>query len=326
MNNSSIYYSVGALLYSPANNEKIVSSIMNQKFGTKYSLALCLEDTIRDDCVADAEQKLVCTIRQLHMQMHLASNDPYIPKIFVRVRNPQQISRLYKEFGEHAELVTGFIIPKFSCENADDYIRELIRINETAKAPVYAMPIYENAAMADLRNRYDILYTLKDKLRAIEDRILNIRVGGNDLCHLFGFRRHADESIHRIKPVADIFSDIITVYGTDYIISGPVWEYYHGENWKQGLANEIADDRLCGFIGKTVIHPNQIAVVNDSYKVTEKDYKDACSILEWDSSSPLLVAGCSAGERMNECKTHSNWALRTLHMAEAFGIVHNATA
>ena len=48
MNNSLLYYSVGALLYCPANKKTIVDSIINNRFGTKYSLALCLEDTIRE--------------------------------------------------------------------------------------------------------------------------------------------------------------------------------------------------------------------------------------------------------------------------------------
>lgn len=52
---------------------------------------------------------------------------------------------------------------------------------------------------------------------------------------MFGFRRHANESIHSIRPVSDIFSDIITVYGMDYVISGPVWEYYAGDSWKEGM-------------------------------------------------------------------------------------------
>ena len=113
------------------------------------------------------------------------------------------------------------------------------------------MPIYENSSIIDLRNRTDILYSLKDSLSQVEDLVLNIRVGGNDLCHMFGFRRHSNESIHQIRPVSDIFSDIITVYGMDYVVSGPVWEYYAGDNWKDGMIQEIQDDKLCGFIGKT---------------------------------------------------------------------------
>jgi len=319
MINSSIYYSVGALLYSPANNENIASAIINQKFGTKYSLALCLEDTIHDDYVAEAEQILIASISHLNKQAEKQAF--YMPNIFIRVRNPQQIIQLYRNLGEHAARIKGFILPKFSLENADCYIQQIIKINERSQTPVYTMPIYENISIVDLRKRYDILYTLKDKLRAIEDRVLNIRVGGNDLCHIFGFRRHENESIHRIRPVANIFSDIVTVYGMDYVISGPVWEYYNGENWKQGLIDEIHDDRLCGFVGKTVIHPKQIAVVNETYKVPVKDYDDARAILNWDSTSHSLVSGNTAKERMNEYKTHSNWALRTLFMAEAFGIV-----
>ncbi len=74
--------------------------------------------------------------------------------------------------------------------------------------------------MIHLQHRHQILYTLKEKLDAIEPLVLNIRVGGNDLCHVFGFRRHVTQSIHDIRPISDIFSDIITVFGMDYVISG----------------------------------------------------------------------------------------------------------
>lgn len=318
MNNSLLYYSVGALLYCPANRKNIADSIVKQRFGTKYSLALCLEDTIRDDSVAEAEHILVQTLRQLDQQS--MQNDFYVPKIFVRVRNARQIGRLHKAFGESARLITGYILPKFSLENADGFIQEIIKVNEASATPVYTMPIFESPSIIDLRTRYKILYQLKQKLDSVEKNVLNIRVGGNDLCHMFGFRRHDDESIHQIRPIATIFSDIITVYGMDYVVSGPVWEYYQSSNWQKGLYHELADDKLCGFVGKTVIYPSQIEVVNEAYKVPQKDYQDAAAVLNWDKSSHSLVAGSVSKERMNEYKTHSNWALRTLLMAEYFGI------
>lgn len=318
MNNSLLYYSVGALLYCPANRKNIADSIVKQRFGTKYSLALCLEDTIRDDSVAEAEHILVQTLRQLDRQS--VQNDFYVPKIFVRVRNARQIGRLHRAFGESARLITGYILPKFSLENADGFIQEIIKVNEASATPVYTMPIFESPSIIDLRTRYEILYQLKQKLDAVEKNVLNIRVGGNDLCHMFGFRRHDDESIHQIRPIATIFSDIITVYGMDYVVSGPVWEYYQSSNWQKGLYHELADDKLCGFVGKTVIYPSQIEVVNEAYKVPQKDYQDAAAVLNWDKSSHSLVAGSVSKERMNEYKTHSNWALRTLLMAEYFGI------
>lgn len=318
MKNSSLYYSVGPLLYCPANRKTIASSIISQKFGSSFSLALCLEDTIGDSHVEEAEQCLAASIRQIHQAMERTSF--YLPKIFIRVRYPRQIHSMIRLLGSSQQLISGFIIPKFSPENADSYIQTMITANEHSARPLYLMPIYENACIIDLRSRYDVLYTLKEKLSAIEELVLNIRVGGNDLCHLFSFRRHENESIHNIRPIADIFSDILTVYGMDYVVSGPVWEYYSGDGWKEGLQNEIADDKLCGFIGKTVIHPNQIAVVNHAYQVMQKDYDDACQILDWDNSSAFDVSASSAKERMNERKTHTNWAKQALWMAEVFGI------
>ena len=107
----------------------------------------------------------------------------------------------------------------------------------------------------------------------------------------------------------------------DYVVSGPVWEYYSGYNWENGLIQELKDDKLCGFTGKTVIHPNQISVVNKVYQVTRSDFNDAKAILNWDKKSDSLVSGNLAGERMNEYKTHHNWAEKSLISCR--GLWHN---
>lgn len=318
MKNSPFYYSVGALLYCPANNTGIVDSILEQKFDNGFSLAFCLEDTIPEKSVPEAETILIHSLFKIAKA--LDEQDFYLPKIFIRVRNPIQILRLYRTLGSEIGILTGFIIPKFSLENADTYINTMIAVNANSKRLIYMMPIYESASLIDLRTRHRILYTLKEKLSQIEKIVLNIRVGGNDLCHLFGFRRHDNESIHSLKPISSIFSDIVTVYGSNYVISAPVWEYYDGENWKQGLINELAGDKLCGFIGKTAIHPKQIEVINQSYKVLQKDLEDAISILNWNGKNDSLVSANPSKERMNEYKTHFNWARQTLFMAKVFGI------
>lgn len=318
MKNSILYYSIGALLYCPAYNDNIADSIINEKFGNKFSLALCLEDTVNDNFVKEAELTLVNTIKKIYT---ISKNKSFfLPKIFIRVRNHKQMLRLVEYFDISKTVVTGFIAPKFSLENADKYISALLNINKISDKKFYIMPILESPSIINLKNRYNILYTLKEKLDSIEENVLNIRVGGNDLCHIFGFRRSPYESIHSIKPISDIFSDIITIFGKDYIISGPVWEYYKGKNWDMGLKNELKEDKLCGFIGKTVIHPNQINIVNSAYKVSEKDLNDAESILNWNLSSAALVLGNSSNERMNEYKTHSNWASKIIMLSKIFGV------
>ena len=318
MKNQILYYSVGPLLYCPANKSTIAQSIIQEKFGHHFSLALCLEDTINDHFVAEAEQDLLQSLRTVYGAHQ--EKGFFLPKIFIRVRNPEQITMLITSLEKCADVITGFIIPKFSPKNASEYIHKIMDVNETSNKKVYVMPIYESSDMIDLRTRYDVLYSLKDSLSPIEELVLNIRVGGNDLCNIFGFRRHPDESIHNIKPVSSLFTDIMTVYGTDYVISAPVWEYYGGRDWKTGLTAEIQDDKLCGFTGKTVIHPNQIEVVNTCYRVTATDYRDAKSILEWNRDSSSFVSGNRSGERMNEYKTHLNWARRTLYLAEVYGV------
>ncbi len=318
MKNKLIYYSVGPLMYCPANQKNIAPSLISQRFGEKFSLALCLEDTISGEHVKEAEIQLINSLQEIYNARQKDSF--YLPNIFIRVRTPGQIPSLFNRLGNAGELVTGFIVPKFSLDNADSYIDALMELNGKLTAQKYLMPIYESASIIDKRYRYNNLYQLKDKLDEIEDNVLNIRVGGNDLCHLFGFRRSKSESIHDIKPISDIFTDIITVYGQDYVVSGPVWEYFSGDGWEEGLRNEIHEDILCGFIGKTVIHPNQIGVVNDAYKVSKQNYDDAASIINWDTDNANLVHANPGRERMNEYKTHFNWAKKILFLAEHYGI------
>ncbi len=313
-----IHYSVGALLYCPANNETIVNSILTERFGSKFSLALCLEDTVGDNFVKEAENILIKSLNEIYKQKKF--QDFYLPKIFIRVKYPEQISSLYASLQDARNIVTGFIAPKFCLDTVDTYIDEIKKVNDISSHKIYIMPIFESPTIINLQDRYNILYTLKNKLDSIEQYVLNIRVGGNDLCHMFGFRRASDETIHDIKPISNIFSDIITVFGMDYVISGPVWEYYNGPNWDKGLSHELKLDRLCGFTGKTVIHPKQIDLVNEAYKVSEVDLEDAHSILDWNEDTDKMVSGSSNKERMNEYKTHFNWARTIIYLSEYYGI------
>ncbi len=317
MKDSIRYYAIGALLYCPANTPTIARAIIEEKFEQPFSLALCLEDTIRDHLVQAAEAQLIASLAAIcDAQQHWQF---FLPKIFIRVRESAQIPRLLAALGACRSIVTGFILPKFSLENADEYIAALSLANAQA-SPLYMMPILESPSMVHLQNRHQILYALKQKLDAVQQWVLNIRVGGNDLCNVFGFRRHANETIYDIPPISSILSDIITVFGQEYVVSGPVWEYYNGADWEQGLRCELSKDKAFGFVGKTVIHPNQIPVVNHAYQISQTDYADALSILEWSTEHAGLVSHNPGKERMNEFKTHYNWAMKMQFMAQAYGI------
>lgn len=318
MKDTAFCYSIGALLYCPAYNETIADSVIHQKIPVPFSLALCLEDTIADTYVAQAESALLSSLQKIETAYQ--TEHFYLPKIFIRIRRPGQILALYEKAGKARGLITGFIAPKFSPENAECFIAEILKLNQTANSPVFLMPVLESPSLIDLRTRYDLLYGIKEKLAPAAELVPNIRVGGNDLCHAFGLRRQKTQAIQEIQPVSRILSDIITVFGTEYVVSGPVWEYYGTDGWDIGLRRELELDRLNGFVGKTIIHPKQIPLVNHAYRVSKADFHDARAILNWDPDAVSLVSGSMESGRMNECLTHSNWAKKICALAEAYGI------
>jgi citrate lyase beta subunit len=277
-----------------------------------------LEDTVHEDAVEDAENELYQTLKSISAAK--SKKEFYIPLIFVRVRSPQQLKKLAVIYNEFSEILTGFILPKFYIENCATYIEAIQEIKENTNPNYYYMPIFESASMIPLRTRYDYLEDIKTQLEVISDSILNIRVGGNDLSHAFGLRRPVDSTIYDVKPVASLMTDILTTFATQYVVSGPVWEYYSGEGWDTGLKREVTLDKLSGFVGKTVIHPNQIPIINELLKVSAADYEDACNILNWQPDDVQLVSASANSSRMNEYNTHVNWANRVICMAKKYGV------
>ena len=310
-------YDVGALLYCPANaHGSIVGAIVEQRFPTPYSLAFCLEDTVREDAVADAERMLRGTLSRIASAAEGGSF--FLPPIFVRVRSPEQLLRLAEEYAPFSSILRGFILPKFFLENCGAYLAAIRSIGRTEE--YFYMPVFESAAMIPPQTRREALTEVRAQLDTVSGSILNIRGGGNDLSHAFGLRRPANRTIYDLRPVADILIDIVAAFGTQYVVSGPVWEYYSGEGWEEGLRREMELDLLNGFTGKTVIHPNQIPVVNEMLRVSQQDYADARAILNWDTGSGSLVSASEDGGRMNEYNTHSRWARRIVLRAERYGV------
>ena len=311
-------YNVGPLLYTPATNNTVYEKLINQSFGNKFSLALCLEDSIEDDAVEIGEQTIVENFKRLYNDIE---KFPFLPQLFIRVRNPQQITKLYTALGRSVILLRGFILPKFGTDNGAGYIEEIRKVNEISPHSIYMMPILEGAELTEPTTRFSSLTKLRELLLSCREYVLNVRVGGNDLCHIFGVRRNVDETIYDIRPVSNILNDIVSFFHKDFIISGPVWEYFTDEKdlWKKGLEAELRLDSINGFTGKTVIHPNQIPVVNEGMKISRQDLVDAVQILTFEHKL-LQVSKSASGTRMNEIKTHGNWARKQIILANLYGV------
>jgi citrate lyase beta subunit len=317
-------YSVGALLYTPGISEKIADDIINNKIDSPFSICLCLEDSISEDAVEVAESQTVKNLEQIYSGKR-ENKEFYCPKIFIRVRYPKQIITIFDKIKQFKDIFTGFILPKYSLKNIDEYNHNMLEINKISDKLIYMMPILESGDIADFSKRSDTLRKIKTKIDEISDIVLNIRVGGNDFCNIFGLRRHHNETIYDICPVKNILSDILTEFSSKYVVSAPVWEYFGNDpgKWSVGLENEIRYDKLNGFIGKTVIHPSQISIVNNNLKIDENDYNDAISIIKWKEGEDLQVLKSTNMDRMNEVRTHLKWAQKIVKLAEIYGTFKN---
>lgn len=306
--------SVGALLYTPASSATVASHILGGDWPCLTSVSLCLEDSIGDAALPEAELQLRRTLQTLK------ESGQALPMLFVRVRTPEHLGHLHEFLGSVEEVLTGYIFPKFDLSNAGAFLNKLSEINGEREKKLFAMPILESRAIASVFSRSGELKALRDLTDAHREAILNIRVGGNDFCNLYGLRRKISETIYDLGIVRDILTDILNVFSDDYVVSGPVWEYYGSDAAVRGLRRETALDRANGFMGKTAIHPSQLKTIRESLMVSRVDFEDAMRILNWHDADKG-VAGSADGGRMNEVKTHGRWARRVMLRAEIYGIL-----
>lgn len=314
-----LQYMVGGLLYSPAINVGLAEKIGNSCFPCLTSVAFCLEDSIRDEALEEAEAELCRTLKAIS-ERNIQKDK--LPLIFIRIRTPKHMEHIHTLLSPFYDVVTGYILPKFDLSNCDEYKRIISSINAELSDPLYIMPILESKMIADIAGRTSTLLRIKEKLDSMQECILNVRVGGNDFSNLYGLRRGVNQNIYQLGVIRDILIDIINVFAADYVVSGPVWEYFGtdvSEQWATGLRAELSLDRLNGFIGKTSIHPSQLPLIYESMKVKKSNYEDALSILGWNSSK-LGVEKSPDGSRMNEVKCHGKWALRIATLGDIYGI------
>lgn len=303
----------------------MAAKILSKKILGLTSVAFCLEDSIADNAVEQAEQTLTKTLGELAAGKNSTSE---LPLIFVRVRNPAHLTHVHELLADRREMIAGYVLPKFDLTNATAYLLAAQEINADSSRPFYVMPTLETRPIADMAARTATLMQLKTMLDDAGEIILNVRVGANDFCELYGLRRGIDQTIYDVGVVRDILLAILNVFAADYVVSGPVWNYFGREPqgaWRRGLERELKLDRLNGFIGKTAVHPSQVPLIFKSLQVSPTDLEDAKKILAW-KSEELGVEKSTAGDRMNEVKCQHRWAERIIRLAKIYGIKEHFTA
>ncbi|ANY79063.1 malyl-CoA thiolesterase [Microvirga ossetica] len=94
---------------------------------------------------------------------------------------------------------------------------------------------------------------------------------------------------------------------------------YNGLSDRQGFRAECEQGRDCGFDGKTLIHPDQIAAANGIFAPSEGEVENARTIVAAFAQPENAGKGAiSLNGRMVE-RLHAEMARRTLALAEAIG-------
>ena len=346
-------YSLGAMLYMPATRLDIADLIITNKYKELVTIAICLEDAIGDHEVEEAENKLI-----LHMQTISAAiqdgrlTEETTPLIFVRVRSTKQMVDIAARLGDSLKNLVGFVFPKFSSDNAEDFLSALRLLNEQTNTVLYGMPILESPSVLYKERRLDELLRLKEIVDRYADFILNIRIGATDLCGLYGLRRDSETTVYEISIVNELITDIVNLFSRQhdgFVVSGPVWEHFssNGRILKpqlratpfhdhlgseglllrkelirkdfDGLIQETLLDKANGLVGKTIIHPSHLLPVQALYVVTKEEYTDALSIFQ-QATGEKGVFKSEFMNKMNEIKPHLYWAQKVLIKSDIYGV------
>jgi citrate lyase beta subunit len=335
---------LGATLYSPATRPRLADDVLKQAGRGVVSMVLCLEDSIDDSEVSDAEENLVRQFRDL------AARGAEVPLLFIRVREPEQITDLVQRLGRAVRLLSGFVLPKFTEERGIPFMEALTKAEMAGGQRLFAMPVLESPELLHLETRAAALQGIVRTVHTYRDRVLALRLGVTDFCSAYGLRRAPDMTAYDVHLVAAVIADVVNVLGradgTGFTITGPVWEYFRLqermfkpqlrrspflegraeglrtaliEHDLDGLLREIELDRANGLLGKTCIHPSHVAPVHALSVVSHEEFSDAQDILRPDRGGGGVMRSVYTN-KMNEVKPHRAWAERTLQRAEVFGV------
>lgn len=333
-NKDILAYALGATLYMPGIRDRIGTDIIEKKIKGLISVIICLEDSIGDSTVENGLKNVISQINKIDdalKEEKILEDD--IPFIFIRIRNLDQIKSITKALGNKVALLSGFVLPKFSYIDGEEYFKEIESVNRKWNTSLYVMPVLETKDIIYLENRLDHLRKLKELCDRYKHLILNIRIGATDFSSLFSIRRNINNPIYDISVIRDCIASIINIFGRyedKYVISGPVWEYFmKNQDSKDkasylnpsisGLIREATLDKENSLIGKTVIHPSQIIPIQSLQVVTYEEYMDACDIVYNENKNNGVVSSVYRN-KMNEIKPHLNWAKKIITKSNIYGV------
>jgi citrate lyase beta subunit len=336
--------SLGATLYIPATRPELLNDLRKMRKRDATSVVVCLEDSIPDERVEEAEQNLHRLLTELADEDMSA-----LPLVFVRPRTPEHFYRIAEQNPGLLGSLTGFVFPKFDglTDVAARFAEAIETVNRVEGIHLYYMPVLESPSIIHRETRKATLAGIANVIAGSRDDMLAVRIGATDMSSSYGLRRSRDFTVYDVHVVSSAIADIVNVLGRAddaNIITGAVWEHFaparrtfkpqlrealFGEDKElraklltegyDTFLREIQLDKLNGITGKTVIHPSHISLVHSMMVVSHEEYSDASDVLKEDNVGGGAYASIYRN-KMNEVKPHAAWARKIMHRAKVFGV------
>ncbi|OUM05107.1 citrate lyase [Pseudomonas syringae] len=292
-------YALGATLYMPATRDDIIDVVFGEKIPELRSLVVCLEDAV---ALIDVETALL-NLRQVLTRIQDRGGRPANgPLLFVRPRDAE-MARILNDWPLMSH-VDGFVVPKLS-------LSTLTRWEQAVTNPALAlMPTLETPEVFNPTAMVELGQALKASLH---ERIIALRIGGNDLMGCLGLRRNPAMTLYS-TPMGYVIPMLAGVMGAQgFALTAPVFEQLATPDI---LEQELALDITNGLVGKTAIHPSQVNIIQNALRVSLEDMNSARMILN--SVAPAVF---KYNDAMCEPATHYKWATHIMERAKWHGVL-----
>lgn len=286
------YIELGATLFTPGSLFSLNSIVNNQKYPELKSIVIDFEDGLDDKLFESADEQFRKVIKGINEKS---------PFVFVRAKNTAHLRDILKYEG--IENITGFVLAKFNLSNSDDYL-ELLK--ETKHS---FMPSIEGKELFETND----LKILREKILKHKQRVVLIRFGLEDMLKQLGMKRSCDYSLFDYAVCSSIIGNFLAIFkSSGFAVSGGVYPCFKDKN---GFIKDVKRDLREGLFSKTIIHPAQIALVHEQYKVTKEEYEEARRLLG------TTKAVINLDGKMGEVNTMSPYAKEIMQRAEVYGVL-----
>jgi len=283
---------LGATLFVPASFASLNTIVNEQKYPELKSLVIDFEDGLNSSDIKSATKNVEAILQNIQS---------VTPLLFIRARSVEQLKTILLFKG--IVHITGFVLAKFSLLNATAYLKLLKNTNYLIMPSIEGSELFEQSKLLVLR---DILLTNKEK-------ILLVRFGLEDMLRQLSVWRKCDESIFDFASTSYILGGYISIFkGSGFAISGGVYPCFKDD---EGFKKDVSRDLKEGLFSKTIIHPSQISLAHEAYRVTQVDLNKAQEIIKRHSEAVFSHDGT-----MVEVSTMLPFAKEILSRKELYGL------